>query len=269
MGIWIAALIATGLGILIGGPLLRAWIGRDRRYYLALAISLFLSPAINLGVKKPVLGFMIRRFVVSAKTPEWPWWFGILALLLVGVSEEGIKLAPALLPSVRQSVRQLGSAAPMAFAIGLGFALGEIWYVAYRIAITDPASASLPFYLLGGFTSERVGTVVVHSFLAFLALRGLLLGWPRFLLAAASAMLAHALIDAIPMLFQMKLVTADLAVLVFIPLVLLCTIPFYMYGRKQAPASTSDLLAGASRVLYVNDSQEPPAAALRNIKPDD
>lgn len=89
-----------------------------------------------------------------------------------------------------------------------------------------PASASLPFYLLGGFITERVGTVVVHSFLAFMALRGLLLGWPRFLLSAASAMLAHALIDATPMLFQMKLVTADLAV--------------------------SDLLAGSSRVLYVN-----------------
>ena len=258
MGIWIAAAIATALSVWIGRALLQAWIGRDHRYYLALATSLFLSPMVNLGLKKPVLGYMLHRFHVSPKMPEWPWWFAILALLLVGVSEEAIKLAPLLVPSVRKSIPALGSAIPMAFAIGLGFAIGEIWYVAYRVSIADPVSASLPFYMLGGFTTERVGTVVVHSFLAFVALRGLLRGWLRFLLGAVTAMLAHALMDATAMLFQMKLVTVEAAALVFLPLVFLCAIPFYRYGRKQAP-SASAVLAGASRVLYVSDSQTIPS----------
>jgi uncharacterized membrane protein YhfC len=264
LGIWIAAVIATGLSVGIGQPLLRAWIGRDRRYYLALGISLFLSPLINLGVKKPVLGYMLHHFHISPKTPQWPLWFAMLALLLVGVSEEAIKLVPVLVPPIRKSIRVLGSAIPMAFAIGLGFALGEIWYVAYRISITDPGIASMPFYLLGGFISERVGTVVVHSFLALVALRGLLLRWPRFLLSASAAMLLHALVDATAMLFQMKLVTAEGAALVFIPLVILCALPFCRYGRKHAPISTSDILAGSNRVLYVNDSHAPSSGPASN-----
>ena len=67
MGIWIAAAIATALSIWIGRALLRAWIGRDRRYYLVIAMSLFLSPMVNLGLKKPVLGYMLHRFGVSQR----------------------------------------------------------------------------------------------------------------------------------------------------------------------------------------------------------
>jgi uncharacterized membrane protein YhfC len=234
VGIWIAAIVATSLAAWIGRALLRAWIGHDRLYYRVLAITLLFSPIVNLCAKKPILGYMLHRFHLSPKTPDWPWWFVVLVLLLIGVSEEGIKLTPVSFPSVRKAIRLRGSAVPMAFTIGLGFAIGEIWYLAFRIHFSDPASASLPFYMLGGFITERVGTVIVHAWLSLLALSGLRSGSSQFLLGAGGAMLAHALMDSTAMLFQMKLVSVETAILVFIPLTFLCTIPFYRFRGNLA-----------------------------------
>jgi uncharacterized membrane protein YhfC len=221
-----------------------------------LAITIVFPPIINLLVKKPVLAHMLSRFNVSSSMATWPWWFALLALLLVGVSEEAIKLAPVLAPSVRKEVRARNSAVPMAFAIGLGFALGEIWYLAYRIHFQDPATARLPVYMLGGFVSERIATLVLHSFFVLLALRGLLISTPRFLIGGAAAVAAHALVDATALLYQMKRISAEPAILVLMLTTIACALPFWAYGRRLTSLERSAMVAEGGRILYVGGSSE-------------
>ena len=174
MGIVIAALLASATGAYAGASILKVWIGWDRCYLRVFAATLCFSPAVNLFAKKPVIEYFLGRFHLTQHPADWPWWFVGLVLLIVGVCEEGIKAVPALVPAVRESVRSRASAAPMALTIGLGFALGEIWYVAYRIYVHDPAAARMPFYMLGGFIGERLFTIAGHGFLIYLALRSLL-----------------------------------------------------------------------------------------------
>ena len=49
-----------------------------------------------------------------------------------------------------------------AFAGGLGFGTGEIWFLALLFA-QDPYISSLPWYLLGGFLMERVCVCFLHG----------------------------------------------------------------------------------------------------------
>jgi hypothetical protein len=214
-------------------------------------ITLFFSPVVNLFVKKPIFGFLLRRFHLAYHPPAWPWWFAALGLLVVGVSEEGIKATPALLPSVREAVRSRGSAVPMALTIGLGFALGEIWFLAWGIYHSDPATARLPFYMLGGFIGERIFTIVLHSFFILPALHGLLTGPSRFVLGLAAGMLLHALVDVVAALYQLKLVGPELAGLLLVAITLGAAIPLYRYARRRALLNRSALLSTSSRILYV------------------
>jgi len=259
MGIFLAALIATAISVGIGYALLRSWTCRWRLHYGVAAASLAFSPLVNLLVKKPALGVMLGRFHLQPAVPTWPLWFGALALLLVGTSEEAVKLLPLLAPEVRRVLRARGSAEPMAFAIGLGFAVGEIWYLAYRIHANDPATAALPFYMLGGFVTERIATLSVHSFLVFLPLRAWQDGAASFLRWTAGAMLAHALIDTTAMLFQMKLVGAAAATLVILGLTFACAIPFYRYRRELTPRDRSAALRKDGRLLYDASASEFPS----------
>jgi RsiW-degrading membrane proteinase PrsW (M82 family) len=88
------------------------------------AASLTFSPLVNLLVKKPAVGVMLGRAHLQPAVSTWPLWFAALVLLVVGISEEAIKLLPLLAPEVRRLLGTYGSAEPLAFAIGLGFAVG-------------------------------------------------------------------------------------------------------------------------------------------------
>ena len=259
MGIFQAALIATVVSVGIGHALLRSWTCRWRLHYGVTAASLAFSPLVNLLVKKPALGVMLGRVHLQPAVSTWPWWFAALVLLVVGISEEAIKLLPLLAPEVRRVLGTRGSAEPLAFAIGLGFAVGEIWYLAYRIHVNDPASAGLPFYMLGGFVTERIATLTIHSFLVMLPLRAWQNGAASFLRWTAGAMLAHALIDTTAMLYQMKVVGAAVATLVLLGLTLACAIPFYRYRQELTPSDRSAALRKDGRLLYDASAGEFPS----------
>jgi hypothetical protein len=49
-----------------------------------------------------------------------------------------------------------------AFAIGVGFAIGEMWFIAERVAQV-PALRALPFYQLDGYFVERLMVCVFHT----------------------------------------------------------------------------------------------------------
>ena len=259
MGIFLAALIATVVSGWIGHALLRSWTCRWRLHYGVAALSLAFSPLVNLLVKKPAVGVMLGRAHLQPVVSTWPLWFAALVLLVVGISEEAIKLLPLLAPEVRRVLATRGSAEPLAFAIGLGFAVGEIWYLAYRIHVNDPASARLPFYMLGGFVTERIATLSVHSFLVLLPLRAWRNGAASFLRWTAGAMLAHALIDTTAMLYQMKVVGAAAATLVVLGLAFACAITFYRYRQELTPRDRSAALRKDGRLLYDASTGESPS----------
>jgi len=259
MGIFLAALIATVISVWIGHALLRSWTCRGRLHYGVAAASLAFSPLVNLLVKKPAVGVMLGRAHLQPAVSTWPLWFAALVLLVVGISEEAIKLLPLLAPEVRRVLCTRGSAQPLAFAIGMGFAVGEIWYLAYRIRVNDPASAGLPFYMLGGFVTERIATLSIHSFLVLLPLRAWQNGAASFLRWTAGAMLSHALIDTTAMLYQMKVVGAAVATLVLLGLTLACAIPFYRYRQELTPSDRSAALRKDGRLLYDASAGELPS----------
>lgn len=253
MGIFIAALLASAMGVYAGASILKVWVGWDRCHLRVFAAALFFSPAVNLFAKKPVIEFFLRRFHLTLHSAGWPWWFAVLVLLIVGVFEEGIKALPALVPSVRESIRSCASATPMALTIGLGFALGEIWYVAYGIYQHDPAVARMPFYMLGGFVGERVCAIVVYGFCILLALRGLLPGRRYFVFGLGAAMASHALADLPVMLYQMKLIGAYPVSAALLVITIGCAIPFYRYSKQITSLNRAALLSTGSRVLYVKE----------------
>lgn len=258
MGIFIVAILVTALGSWWGAKFIRMWGGWNRCHAVGFAVALPFSPIVNLWMKKPLIELLLRKSHVGQRAQDWPWWIAALVLVTVGVCEEAIKVTPAVASSIRAAVRSRESAVPMAFSIGLGFALGEVWYLAAGLYLHDRATASLPFYLLGGFLSERLATIFIHSFLSLVALHGLLVGRGRFWLGVAGAMLLHALADLAPMLYQMKRLSPEPTALVIALITLGSFLPFYRYSKKKPPAERTALLATSARVLYTDDDQAEP-----------
>jgi RsiW-degrading membrane proteinase PrsW (M82 family) len=106
--------------------------------------------------------------------------------LYAPLTEEPAKLVPLLIPAIRRDTSP-ANFARYALAIGLGFAIGEMWFVADRIARV-PAYASLPWYQFGGYVGERLMTCVFHSALVVVALWQL---GRRFVVGVAGAMALH------------------------------------------------------------------------------
>jgi hypothetical protein len=82
-------------------------------------------------------------------------------LLYAPLTEEPAKLWPLLLPAFRRSIAR-GNAVRAAMALGLGFALGEMGFVASLVA-RQPEMLRLPFYQFSGFFFERLATCILHG----------------------------------------------------------------------------------------------------------
>lgn len=102
------------------------------------------------------------------------------------MTEEAAKLIPLLIPAICRDIRR-ENFLRYALAIGVGFAIGEMWFVANRISHM-PTLAALPFYQFGGFMSERLMVCIFHSAFLSVSLRCL----PRnFALGLAGAVALH------------------------------------------------------------------------------
>ncbi|MBM3825694.1 MAG: hypothetical protein FJ410_03075 [Verrucomicrobia bacterium] len=91
-----------------------------------------------------------------------------------------------LIPLIRRDIRP-ENLVRYAFAIGVGFALGEVWFVAHKIAEV-PRYAALPFHDFGGFASKRLMTCLFHSAFVAMTLWGLR---QRIVLGFLGAVLFH------------------------------------------------------------------------------
>ena len=170
--LFIAALVTTVLAIVLFLPIIR--------YLAPSSIRPFLIGLGLLGlVMSPLAYFCVRVPLMKLLEPDW---FGSLVpgqsdisqiyvrdmvrLSYAPLTEESFKLLPwvgALLAgiSVQSSRRRSAS---LALTIGVSFAMGEFWLVAYLIhASKNPEIVNLPWYALGGYMSERLMTCFCHT----------------------------------------------------------------------------------------------------------
>lgn len=181
-GIYLTALITTAVAMAGFGTLIyKLRQPADARLlWVAAAVALPLQPLAFYLLRVPLDHWLAAQ--LGAKSSAYQW----LVTLYAPLTEEPAKLLPLLLPSIRRDLR-VDNFVRYALAIGLGFAVGEMWFVAEKVT-HQPALAALPFYQFGGYFSERLMTCVFHSAFVAVAL------WQlrrRFALGVAGAMALH------------------------------------------------------------------------------
>jgi hypothetical protein len=173
-GIYLALLITATLALAIFGTLLQKLPLRaqTRLLWFALGIALPLQPLAFYLVRVPADHWLAGHLGVTSGFYLWVTSF------YAPVTEELAKLMPLLIPAIRRDIRS-DNFVRYALAIGLGFALGEMAFLAERIART-PSFAAIPFYQFTGYATERLLTCVFHTAFVSVALwrlrRGFALG---------------------------------------------------------------------------------------------
>jgi hypothetical protein len=181
-GIYFTAILTTAAAVAIFGTLLHKLRlpARERLLWLAAALALPLCPLAFFLDRIPLDHWLVAQ--LGAKSIAYKW----LVTFYAPLTEEPVKLIPLLIPAIRRDL-DARNFVRYALAIGVGFAIGEMWLVADHVA-RMPALAALPFYQFGGYVSERLMVCVNHS--AFVAVA--LWRWRRrFALGVAGAVALH------------------------------------------------------------------------------
>ena len=153
----------------------------DRRcLWLAFLIALPLQPLAFYLIRLPLNGWLIGKLGSTSRLYEW------ITLFYAPLTEEPAKLVPLLVPFILRDIRR-ENFVRYALAIGLGFGIGEIWFVAGRIA-NNPQFAAIPFWQFTGFINERLMVCLLHAAFVSVALWRLR---DKFLPGEAGAMALH------------------------------------------------------------------------------
>ncbi|HEY3898687.1 MAG TPA: hypothetical protein VGM54_08750 [Chthoniobacter sp.] len=181
-GIYLTALITMVVAIAIFVPfIVKLRMPADGRLlWLAALIVVPLQPLVFYHVRVPFDHWAVAH--LGAKSAAYFW----LKTFYAPLTEEPAKLLPLLIPAICRDIRR-DNFARYALAIGLAFAIGEMGFVAERVA-RSPQFAHLPFYQFGGYVGERLMTCVFHSAFVSLALWRLR---RKFVLGFACAAGAH------------------------------------------------------------------------------
>ena len=161
MGLIITASFTTLLAVAVFGFLIsRITVADDRR--VAIAAALIALPL------QPLAFYLVRMPLHHALEG----WLGngpaltTISLFYAPLTEEPAKWLVLLIPFIRRRLAP-GNAVGVALATGLGFGIGEIWFLAEQM-LRVPQLAALPFYMFGGFLGERFMVVFLHgAFVAF------------------------------------------------------------------------------------------------------
>jgi hypothetical protein len=165
MGIYIAAAITT-VAVVVGYGALIARLGRREDWHPLLLAFLVMLPL------QPLAFYFVRLPIQAGLTAALG--SGVLlaaaSTFYAPLTEEPAKWLVLLLPPVRR-VLAPNNAVLLALATGLGFGVGEIWFIADQVA-RSPGIAGLPFYYFGGFFIERAIVCFLHgAFVAFAFMR--------------------------------------------------------------------------------------------------
>lgn len=246
------AAVTTGLSFLIIGGSLCVVAGARRRYLVFALASLGLSPAVNLFVKGPLaraIGTWLG--VPPGLKLDTPWWFLLLLHFVSPVTEEAMKLAPAALCCSRRRWHDKVGALAAGAALGFGFGLGEIWYLAWRVA-EAPGMAGYPWHRFTGFAWERVAAGFLHIVSTGIGALGLAGGFTGALAAYAAAVFVHAVGNVSAMMYQLGLwgASAHVAYLAGVVVVLILVFE-YLRGKalSSRPRGEGEI------VIYRRDAQ--------------
>ncbi|MGE5580565.1 MAG: PrsW family glutamic-type intramembrane protease [Bacillota bacterium] len=201
-GIAGAALVVTLVLGLASALTWRAW-EYDRQVSAAFVIGLPLSYLLNLFVKTPVT-LAAERLTWPADSSLPPWGFLILALFIAPLTEEGAKLLPLGLAEVRSAPLHPAASFRVGMASGLGFGLGEAWYLAWAIS-RGQAYTALPLVYFSAYISERLVIAFGHGVMTSIAASGF--GGTRSTLGGyVYAVALHALLNLGPLGYQAGLI---------------------------------------------------------------
>lgn len=181
-GIYVAAILTTAFAAAIFGTLIRKLKlpANPPLLWLAFLIVLPMQPLAFYFVRVPLDHWLTALLGRDSTMLHW------LVTFYAPLTEEPAKLIPLLVPAIRRDISR-ENFARYALAIGLGFAIGEMWFIAEVIA-RNPKFAGVPFYLFGGYLSERLMVCLFHAAFVGVALACLR---KRFALGIAGAMALH------------------------------------------------------------------------------
>jgi len=147
-GIYLAALLTTVAAAAIFGTVIHKLRlpANERMLWLAAVLALPLQPLAFYFVRAPLDHWLVTHLGSASATYRW------LVTFYAPLTEEAAKLVPLLVPAVRRDIRP-ENFIRYALAIGVGFAIGEMWFVAGRIAGMSEFSG-LPFYQFGRYVGE-------------------------------------------------------------------------------------------------------------------
>jgi len=227
------------------------WVGKDRAILYVLA-SLPFSAMVGLSIKKPIRSYLCNVLGISKELSLWPLWFLLILLFIGAFAEEWLKMLPVLLNKtlLKEKIHVYFSG----LLVGLGFGIGEIWYLAYSFSRTQPEYASGIknfFLLLPGFGGERVLGVLAHMIFTGMVGYGFSISQPiRFFLLAV---LLHFVINFPAGLYQAKRIHPGLASILVIAIIVLLIYYFSRIDRNIM--EREDFIKPVPKViLYENKS---------------
>lgn len=181
--IYIAAIIPTLLGLGIIGGLLW-WLSlKEERKLLALIVLLELPLcAFAYYLIRQPLDALLQRAISPFSDG-----YRLLTTWYAPLTEEWVKLLVLLIPAVFRKIDR-SNFLLFAVAIGLGFGIGELWFLAYEFSKV-PVFSSLSWYSFSGFMQERFLVLVMHA--AFTGAALLFFRKKRFMVGFLIAVLLH------------------------------------------------------------------------------
>jgi len=181
-GIHLTAVLTTTAAVVIFGTVIYRLPlpASNRLLWLAGAFALPLQPLAFFFIRVPLDHWLAAQLGSTSAAYTW------LVTFYAPLTEESAKLIPLLIPAIRRDICAKNFVR-YALAIGVAFAIGEMWFVADRVAHI-PKLAALPFYEFGGYVTERLTTCVFHSAFVSVALWRLR---RRFALGLAGAAALH------------------------------------------------------------------------------
>lgn len=182
-GIYVAAIIATALALGIEGGVI--W-WRSKRPDRPLLLIAFAAALPMCALMFYLVRMPINDWLVGIMGKENSL-YRFLTTFYAPLTEEPAKLWPLLIPWFRRRITK-ENAVIVAAALGLGFGVGEMWFLAEKISHV-PKIAALPWYQLTGFINERFMVCIMHGAFTAAALKGLRSG--RAAMGFAGAGLLH------------------------------------------------------------------------------
>ncbi|MFQ5710548.1 MAG: hypothetical protein ACE5GD_02085 [Candidatus Geothermarchaeales archaeon] len=121
-------------------------------------------------VRPPVFDVLTTIFDYIHRGTAWSLTAIVAWNFVNGFIQEASKLSPLLIPQVRDNVKEAYSKLITGFCLGVGFAIGEIWYLGWPLTSEYAGHA---WYEYGNFIIEMLFIVPIHGAMAMIAIWGM------------------------------------------------------------------------------------------------